>query len=65
MSTNITDRAAQVLREIDAALALAEKSTQGPWETGAASYQIYANGKHIAEMQSHTGEHSNTPTQNP
>jgi hypothetical protein len=31
MSTPITDRAAQVLREIDAALALAEKATQGPW----------------------------------
>ena len=29
MSANITDRAAQVLREIDAALALAEKATQG------------------------------------
>ena len=28
---NITDRAAQVLREIDAALALAEKATPGRW----------------------------------
>jgi len=31
MSTTNTDRAAQVLQEIDAALALAEKATQGPW----------------------------------
>jgi hypothetical protein len=29
---SITDRAAQVLQQIDAALALAEKATQGPWD---------------------------------
>ena len=28
---SITDRAAQVLQQIDAALALAEKATPGPW----------------------------------
>ena len=37
MSTSITDRAAQVLREIDAALALAEKATPEPWEADALS----------------------------
>ena len=31
MSTPITDRAALVLQQIDAALALAEQATQGPW----------------------------------
>ena len=31
MSMNIADRAAIVLREIDAALALTEKATPGPW----------------------------------
>ncbi|GDX11640.1 hypothetical protein LBMAG57_34120 [Verrucomicrobiota bacterium] len=31
MSTPITDRAAIVLQQIDAALALAEKATKGPW----------------------------------
>ena len=31
MSTPITDRAAIVLQQIDAALALAEKATPGPW----------------------------------
>ena len=34
MSTSITSRAAIVLAEIDAALALAEKATPGPWEIG-------------------------------
>jgi hypothetical protein len=34
MSTTITDRAAIVLQQIDAALALAEKATPGPWTTG-------------------------------
>lgn len=31
---NITKKAAEVLREIDAALELAEKATPGPWKTG-------------------------------
>ena len=30
---NITERAAKVLQEIDAELALAETATPGPWET--------------------------------
>jgi hypothetical protein len=34
MSTNITDRAAIVLQEIDAALEMAEKATPGPWYQG-------------------------------
>jgi hypothetical protein len=34
MSAPITDRAAIVLQQIDAELALAEKATQGPWTTG-------------------------------
>ena len=33
MSTSITERAAIVLQQIDAALALAEKATPGPWES--------------------------------
>jgi hypothetical protein len=40
MSAPITDRAAIVLQQIDAELALAEKATPGPWrniDTGAAS----------------------------
>lgn len=31
MSTTITDRAALVLQQIDAALEMAEKATRGPW----------------------------------
>ena len=31
----ITEQAAQVLQQIDAALALAEKATKGPWDAGA------------------------------
>jgi len=34
MSTTITDRAALVLQQIDAALEMAEKATPGPWTAG-------------------------------
>jgi hypothetical protein len=38
---SITDRAAQVLQQIDAALALAEKATPGPWRHHKTGYAIH------------------------
>jgi hypothetical protein len=55
MSTNIADRAAQVLREIDAALALAENATPGPWRNKHHQYtsEIFSDGwGPIAQMHS-------------
>jgi hypothetical protein len=41
MSTSIIDRAAIVLQQIDAALALAEKATPGPWRHHKTGYAIH------------------------
>ena len=42
---NITEQAAQVLAEIDAELALAEKATAGPWTLGKGVKTIREQGK--------------------
>ena len=64
MSTSITTRAAQVLREIDEALALAEKATPGPWHSQNPSYRVYVgnvkSSPPIAEMLTHTSHERDT-----
>ena len=64
MSTSITDRAAQVLQQIDAALALAEKATPGPWHSQNPSYRVYVgnvkSSPPIAEMLTHTSHERDT-----
>ena len=53
---NITDRAALVLQQIDAALALAEKATPGPWDSKEyashpASWIYDGKSRHVAVTQ--------------
>jgi hypothetical protein len=56
---NITEQAAQVLREIDEALALAEKATPGPWfQPQSAKHLIYthpAGGDNVLAMDDRLG----------
>lgn len=42
---SLTDQAAQVLAEIDAALAICEKATAGPWEAGAESGMAFLSAR--------------------
>ena len=55
-STSITDRAAQVLAEIDAALALAEKATPGPWKVSDNNTDIEADQPAFPGVRDSTGE---------
>ena len=50
--TTITERAAKVLQEIDAALALAEKATQGPWTINGDFIDQSENGYPVAVTRS-------------
>lgn len=52
--TDLTKQLERIKAECRRVIALASAATPGPWETGVASYQVYANGKHVAEMQNAT-----------
>lgn len=56
---NITDRAARVLQEIDAELALADKATPGPWTNDGTRHlwHKWSKEKAAADPNGYEGEH--------